>query len=225
MLYFSSEIGISKKKVLLGGTFNFSISLISAFFASIVVLPSYLSWEMTLPVKIICIISVLPLFYLLFAMASKAICFISKKRGYQKNELTIAGFSHWIYPSILYVISWLLYGLSLYMLLLSVTSVPVNHIPSIVSSYAISHVAGVLSFVTPAGLAVREGVLTVLLSKLLPSYVASAMAILCRLLFTLAELTSFLMALVVNKRLKPDVQSGFPLNTAMAESSATIKEP
>jgi hypothetical protein len=48
-------------------------------------------------------------------------------------------------------------------------------------------------------LGVREGVLTILLGRLFPSYIASAAAVLCRIVFTLAEITTFLIAVGIDR--------------------------
>ncbi|CAN2044522.1 putative Flippase-like domain-containing protein [Candidatus Magnetomoraceae bacterium gMMP-1] len=204
ILYLSAEIGIPKKKVLLGGSFNLGISLISAFLVGLAVLPSYISWEMTGYEQVLFAILAVLIFSLVLSITNKVIIFLSKTKD-TLNDIPVTKFSDWLYPFMLYIISWILYGQGLYLLLLSLTPVELTQLLQIISSYAISHTVGFLSFITPAGLAVREGTLSVLLSNLFhlfPLYIASAVAILCRILFTLAELTSFLIAIGTNKYLK-----------------------
>lgn len=202
MIYLSSEIGIPAKNVLLGGAFNMSLSLISAFLTGLVILPSYLSWDMTAFEKAGCLIAGILSLPLLLCLVQKAVVFISKKRGYN-DDFRIAPLLCWVYPFILYIVSWMFYGEGLYFLLIAL--MPAESVPifTVISSYAISHTIGFLSMITPGGLAVREGVLTILLSGFLPAYVASAIAVLTRVIFTLAEIASFLIALLIKRESIP----------------------
>ncbi len=195
MIYLSSEIGIPKNKVLVGGAFNITLSLISAAVVGIIALPAYLPWEIS---RLTLVAMGIPFCYILLMMANKMVHIISQKKGFQ-HEVPEVKFADWASPFILYIVSWVLYGMGLYLLLLSITTVEPGWIIHIISSYAISHIIGFLSIITPAGLAVREGVLTLLLSSLFPSYIASFTAVICRILFTLAELASFCMALIFKK--------------------------
>lgn len=197
MFYLSSKIGIPKNKVLISGTFNLALSLMSAFVVGFALLPSYIPWEIGTTVKVLLLIMVLPSFYILIAITTKAVSLFNKDDYNLQRPKT--RFICWFYPFILYVITWILYGVSLYFLLSSITQVKSQWVLHIVSSYAISHMAGFISLVTPAGIAVREGMLSILLSDIFPTFLASYAAILCRIVFTFAELSSFCMALLLKK--------------------------
>jgi uncharacterized membrane protein YbhN (UPF0104 family) len=87
-----------------------------------------------------------------------------------------------------YCASWCTYGCGLYLLALSIHPLPPSAIPALVGIFAIAWVVGFLSFITPSGLGVREGVLGYLLSSLMPLPVALLLALLARVWLTLAEL-------------------------------------
>ena len=87
-----------------------------------------------------------------------------------------------------YCATWLAYGCGLYLLGLSIHPLPLTAIPALVGIFAIAWVVGFLSFITPSGLGVREGVLGYLLSSLMPLPVALLLALLARVWLTLAEL-------------------------------------
>jgi glycosyltransferase 2 family protein len=84
--------------------------------------------------------------------------------------------------------SWIAYGCGLYLLALSIHPLPLRAIPALVGIFAIAWVVGFLSFITPSGLGVREGVLGYLLSSLMPLPVALLLALLARVWLTVAEL-------------------------------------
>lgn len=97
-----------------------------------------------------------------------------------------------------YCATWLVYGCGLYLLARSIYPLPLEEFPMIVGSFAIAWVVGFLSFITPSGLGVREGVLSYLLAQTMPLPVALLLALLARIWLTLAEMIC--VALVVWKR-------------------------
>lgn len=89
---------------------------------------------------------------------------------------------------VLYEIAWLLNGISLYFLVSSLHIVS-NHNIFVFSGFiAAAWVMGLISIFSPSGLGVREGVLTYLLSHLVPTPIAVAVSLLSRFLFTIAEM-------------------------------------
>lgn len=83
---------------------------------------------------------------------------------------------------------WLLYGCGLYALARSIYPLPLTDLPALSGSFAIAWVIGFLSFITPSGLGVREGVLGYLLGMFMPLHVALLLAVLARIWLTGAEL-------------------------------------
>ena len=60
--------------------------------------------------------------------------------------------------------------------------------PHLLSSYPVAYAVGYLSFITPSGLAVREGTLYLLLTPILGGGVVAATAVAMRVWLTLGEL-------------------------------------
>lgn len=94
-----------------------------------------------------------------------------------------------------YAAVWLGYGVSLQLLSFSTHEAPVTRIPALAGVFAAAWLAGLLSFVTPGGLGVREGVLATLLARIVPVPAALLLSLLSRVVLTLAELAC--VALVV----------------------------
>jgi uncharacterized membrane protein YbhN (UPF0104 family) len=89
----------------------------------------------------------------------------------------------------LYFAFWLCYGISIYTLIIAL-DYPIQQIESfkIIGYASLSWAVGYLIIFVPGGLGVREGVLTVLLSALLPFPIAGTIALLARLVSTIPEL-------------------------------------
>lgn len=88
------------------------------------------------------------------------------------NMLFLAGY---------YSFYWLVTGTAFYFFICSFYPLDIHYIPILSGIYAISFVAGYVTFLTPAGLGVREGSLTVLLSFFIPTPIAIGVALLSRL--------------------------------------------
>jgi len=86
---------------------------------------------------------------------------------------------------------WALAGLTYYFLIISVHSFPVSRLPVAIGIFSI---AGVSQFLTPSGIGVLEGVLTVLLGLYFPVPVAILIALLARVWKTTAELVCLAIA-------------------------------
>jgi uncharacterized membrane protein YbhN (UPF0104 family) len=89
-----------------------------------------------------------------------------------------------------YVAVWLIYGGSVYLLTASVYPVSLDALPTLTGMYALAWVLGFLSFITPSGLGVREGILSYMLSFVVPVPVAMLLALLLRVWMTAGELLS-----------------------------------
>jgi hypothetical protein len=78
-------------------------------------------------------------------------------------------------------------GVTLWLILHSVTPVPLRWLPVCVCGIALAGGAGMLALFAPAGLGVREGVLLVLLDRMMDPSHAAVVVLVSRLLQTLAE--------------------------------------
>lgn len=81
----------------------------------------------------------------------------------------------------------LLNGLALYFVLRSLYPLALERLPMVVGAASLAWLVGYLSFLVPAGLGVREGILVILLSSCSPLPVATATSLLSRILITIAE--------------------------------------
>ena len=96
-----------------------------------------------------------------------------------------------------YVAAWLLAGLGAWLLARAVVGLEVDALPTVVVAYALAFVVGMVAFVFPSGLGVREAVLTASLARQLPGGVALAWALLLRLWVTAIELVFVGLAVAV----------------------------
>ncbi len=91
---------------------------------------------------------------------------------------------HWNSMLILtgyYILCWILSGTAFYFFIRSFYPLDLYYIPILSGIYALSFLTGYLAFFTPAGLGVREGILTLLLSLFIPTPVAIGISLLSRL--------------------------------------------
>jgi hypothetical protein len=87
-----------------------------------------------------------------------------------------------------YGVVWIGFGTSFFFAARFFTPLPLASYPTVLFWFVASYVAGFVSSVAPAGLGVREGLLVVGLSTMLPEAQAAALAIAGRLWLTLVEL-------------------------------------
>lgn len=88
---------------------------------------------------------------------------------------------------VFYIAAWCVYGASQYCLIAAIHPLQANEIWPIMGMSSLAWVLGFLAFVTPAGLGVREGVQTLLLTSILPSTIATITPLIARLLWSLGE--------------------------------------
>jgi len=87
-----------------------------------------------------------------------------------------------------YMLVWLMLGLAFSALVRSLFPVAWSDVPWLVVTWITAYTAGYLSMLTPSGLGVREGVMTLLLTQALPMSVAVVVAIVARLWMVAGEL-------------------------------------
>ena len=87
-----------------------------------------------------------------------------------------------------YILHFLLLGLSFFLWSRSIELFPWSVFPGLCGIYALSHVVGLVTLISPGGLGVREGVLSVQLGRLVAPGIAEIIAVGVRVWFTLVEL-------------------------------------
>ena len=93
------------------------------------------------------------------------------------------------------VVSWLSYGASVWVLAVAAGAAPVESLVYCLSGVALAMTVGVLIVIAPSGVGVREAVIAAALSQVLAPSDAVAVALVARLVFTLADLLAALAVL------------------------------
>ncbi len=87
----------------------------------------------------------------------------------------------------LYVVQWCVYALALYEAIQAVYPLAAVTFPTLGAIYALSYLSGLIMPLAPAGLGVREGLMALLLSQLMPLPAAAVASVLVRVLQVAAE--------------------------------------
>ena len=87
-----------------------------------------------------------------------------------------------------YLLLWAFLGIAFFLFIKSLYPVSTSHILVVTGTYAVAWSIGFLSIITPSGLGVREGILSLLLISVLPPATATLVALLSRLWTLSAEL-------------------------------------
>ncbi|MCB2210127.1 flippase-like domain-containing protein [bacterium] len=108
-----------------------------------------------------------------------------------RGELEIKfAWHHFAGMLVTYLVLWILSGLGLFLLADSFSPLVVGDLTQVVGAMGFSWVLGTVSFLTPAGLGVREGAMGLLLGNLIPAPLPALLAILSRFWWTLADFGS-----------------------------------
>lgn len=89
-----------------------------------------------------------------------------------------------------------------FLLIKAIYPVPAGDIFNIASAYSLAWIGGSLALFAPGGLGVREGMMTLLLSSVLPTPLAIAVSLIARVWVTIFETMVFFIGLAVQRRTK-----------------------
>lgn len=98
-----------------------------------------------------------------------------------------------------HILLWICQGLAFYLFFRSLASVAWTDASIPTACYAFAWIVGFLSFLTPSGLGIREGLLGLLLSSYMPVPQATLVALLCRIWMLTAELILASTAFLLNR--------------------------
>jgi len=90
----------------------------------------------------------------------------------------------------LYVLNWSILGAALYLFIRSFYVLEVSSILYLTGAFSFAATLGILAVFAPSGLGVREGVLAVFLSQVMPTSVALLVSVASRIWLTIVELAS-----------------------------------
>ncbi len=97
-------------------------------------------------------------------------------------------FARGLVPPLFSLAMWLTNGVAFYLFANSITPLALTQLPAFIAMNAGAYWIGYVSFLTPSGLGVREGVLAWMLSSFFPAPVALALSLVTRLWTTAGEL-------------------------------------
>ncbi len=109
------------------------------------------------------------------------------------------------------LLSFVLFGLGYYFALSSVVFLDPHHLLLFIGYFVLSLLLGYLSFITPSGLGVREGIITLGLAKFIPLALAGFAALFGRIVLVLSEVLFVLLMYLVSKKQLPVVTRLFSL--------------
>lgn len=99
----------------------------------------------------------------------------------------------------LFVCNWILVGVGFYLLVCSIYPIPFSQFLYVGGIFGLAVMIGLISFFTPSGLGVREGILTLGLAVIMPQEYALIIALLARLWATAAELLFILFVYLIDR--------------------------
>ncbi len=94
---------------------------------------------------------------------------------------------------------WIAQIIGFYFLINAIYPMPISKIFTLSAAYTLSWMTGFVVIFAPGGLGVREGMMTLLLSSILPTPLAIAISFISRIWITLFEIVIFFVGLLVKK--------------------------
>ncbi len=193
-VYFVKKLGVGEANGFLSMALETGLLLLSSL---IVFLLSPLIYNFaamkhylffTIILTIIFIVALHPYF------ANKILKFISKLLKHPLGEFKYS-FSSMLFLTLLYGLAWVIYGIGFFLLIRSFYPVNLGNLVDLIGAFAISWNLGFVALFAPAGLGIREGILTLLLSLYFPRPVAIIISLLSRIWITVAEVIFALISL------------------------------
>lgn len=188
-----SQKGISAKIVTKSIFIETAFLLLGSVFVSLLSLPFVFNnlIEISFPLKIFApqIIGFLSFILILIFIFSNFFSKLILRQGFSLAEKFLPTFSPLVNLEIFITSSlyMAIFGLGMYFTVSSVKLLPSENMLTLVSFFALSYLIGFLSFVTPMGLGVREGVIAFGLSKFLILTTAGFASIYSRVVLILSE--------------------------------------
>lgn len=96
--------------------------------------------------------------------------------------------TQWFNIIVAHILLWSCQGIAFYLFVRSLDPVPFSYAGTVIACYAFAWICGFLSFLTPSGLGIREGLLALLLANYMPGPKATLVALICRVWMLSAEI-------------------------------------
>jgi hypothetical protein len=195
-VYLAAQAGVSAEVTIVASVVEQVLTVGSELFVFLVLLPLWPAFPTSGLV-----VPLLAVSLGLIALHPRNIALVLSLAGrVLKRRIVVAppGYRHLVFLFACYVAAAVVNGLACYLLVLSLGG-SAQSWPVIVGGYLLARSLGFISFFTPAGIGVREGVLTALLTPLLSLPLATAASLWARVLSTAAEGAVVLFVIVVGK--------------------------
>lgn len=179
-IYLSNREGIPDSRSSIGLLLEQSYHIVSA---GLIFAMSLFFWNDTYAAtRILPFVIVLPLFAIFLHPWPflKILNPVLSRLGRMPVNISLS-FRKMLILTVYYSIYWMVTGSAFYLFVHSFYPLELYYLPVLTGIYAVSFAAGYLAFFTPAGLGVREGSLSILLSLFIPLPVAIGIALLSRL--------------------------------------------
>ena len=135
-------------------------------------------------------------------LSSKSSQFLKSLRTTSK-PLFQKPFRHqWLKIFATHILLWCCQGLAFFLFVKSLVPVAWTDAGVLTACFAFAWIVGFLSFLTPSGLGIREGLLGLLLANYMPAPQAVLIALLCRVWMLSVEIVLAGVALTLNRRVK-----------------------
>lgn len=213
LLSLSKKFGLSKTAV--GSSLTIHVA-IETFIGGLLAISLFFSSQMrgivqgvvekftentTIPIFVIIGI-IVGLLIIMPAVSSKARKYTIILRDIGELLLQKSFWWQWMKILMSHILLWICQGFAFFLFVQSFTTVKWTQIGVISACYAFACIVGFLSFLTPGGLGIREGLLGILLSNYMSASQATRIALLCRIWILSAEIILAGIALLYNQRRK-----------------------
>ena len=146
---------------------------------------------------------VIPIFFLFLivlypSILNRVINFALQILKKPNIKITIS-YSQILKLSIYFFGLWIAQIIGFYFLINAIYPMPISKIFTLSAAYTLSWMTGFVVIFAPGGLGVREGMMTLLLSPILPAPLAIAISFIARIWITLFEIVIFFVGLLVKK--------------------------
>lgn len=199
--YMGSGIGIGIKDLLVSTYVEHALAVISGGLVFVIsailsgIVLEQVNWYLTILIPAGIALTHSRVLQTLLNLASRVL---------KKDSIELGlGFSRVLALLVWFAFSHVLSGVSLFLVLASISPTPLRLLPSIVGASALAWVIGLLSILTPGGIGVREATIVVLGSPVVAAPVLSAAAFTVRFLSALAEVFLVAASTVVSHRAQP----------------------
>ena len=96
--------------------------------------------------------------------------------------------TQWLKISVGHILLWVCQGIAFYFFVQSLVPIHFSHAGILTAYYAFARVCGLLSFISPGGLGIRDGLLALLLINYMPGSQATLVSLICRIWGLSAEI-------------------------------------